>query len=174
MAQPSAVIFDLDQTLVDSTAALSLRSRRRWQQVYGLIPEFTLYDGIAELLETVQRQSLRVAIVTAAPTPYTTRVLRHFDIRSDVRVCYHDTQQHKPHPAPISLALERLGLNASQAISVGDHAKDIVASKRASVYSVAAAWGSDSIDSLRDASPDYWCDTPADLIDFLTSSTRDA
>lgn len=170
MAQPSAVIFDLDQTLVDSTAALSLRSRRRWQQVYGLIPEFTLYDRIAELLETVQRQSLRVAIVTAAPTPYTTRVLRHFDIRSDVRVCYHDTQQHKPHPAPISLALERLGLDASQAISVGDHAKDIVASRAASVFAVAAAWGSDSPDDLRNADADHWCDTVDELTAFLTAT----
>lgn len=172
--KPFAVIFDLDQTLVDSTAALALRRQRRWPQVYGLIPQFSLYENISDVLALVEELRLRTAIVTASPSSYATRVLDHFGIRCDVKVCYHDTSLHKPNPAPISLALERLELNARQVISVGDDAKDIVASKRASVLSVAAAWGSDSIESLRDASPDHWCDTPADLIDFLTSATQDA
>ena len=40
MSVPIGVIFDLDQTLIDSSIAETERKRRNWKGVYELIPKF--------------------------------------------------------------------------------------------------------------------------------------
>ena len=44
------IIFDLDQTLVDSNVAKPYRSAHNWSIVYSLIPKFILYTVIVSLL----------------------------------------------------------------------------------------------------------------------------
>ena len=41
----NCLIFDLDNTLVDTSLALSARRKRAWQEVYSRIPLF-LYLGV--------------------------------------------------------------------------------------------------------------------------------
>ena len=64
-------------------------------------------------------------------------------------VCYHDTAQHKPHPAPFIEAANRLRITAKDCWAVGDEPKDIIAAKKADMYTVAALWGSLDKESLK-------------------------
>src|SRR5213080_1443485 len=114
------VIIDLDLTLVDSQAAESLRRARRWPQVYELIPQFTVYDGIHDLVADLTIAKIPICVVTSSPRSYCERTLKHFEWTGVETVCYHDTTLHKPNPAPILLALKKLQLQPAQALSVGD------------------------------------------------------
>lgn len=72
----------------------------------------------------------------------------------DVMVCYHDTTQHKPRPAPFIEDVNRLKIAARDCWAIGDDPKDIIASKAAGLYAVAALWGSLDKESLKSAKPD--------------------
>ncbi len=135
------IIFDLDQTIVDSSIAEKYRSTRSWDKVYELIPNMSLYDGIYELISNLQKNGIKVAIVTSSPKPYCTKVLKHFNIKDVETVCYHDTYMHKPHPEPIIKLLELMKVNSEDAFSIGDDDKDITASLSANVRCGLALWG---------------------------------
>lgn len=49
------IIFDMDLTLVDTTCLEESRHSRNWNQAYNLIPQTTMYDGIAEVLEIIRK-----------------------------------------------------------------------------------------------------------------------
>ncbi len=167
-----AVIIDLDLTLVDSSSALHLRRQRRWSDVYRAIASFSMYHGVRELLSALNERDVPVCIVTSSPRSYCERVLQHFDITCASSVCYHDTRQHKPHPAPILLALQRLGVHAERAVSIGDEPRDIVASRAADVTAIAALWGASDPSTLLATEPDAAFETPGELQSHLCSLFR--
>ena len=160
---PRAVIFDLDLTLVDSSAAAALRKARQWQDVYPLIPQFPVYAGINELLKWLAKEGVPVAIATTSPRPYCTRVLAHNEWAFQATTCYHDTNNHKPHPDPITRTVKLLGVDPARVLSVGDDPKDIQASRSAGVVAVAACWGCEVGVDLNEHRPDHLCETVADL-----------
>jgi HAD superfamily hydrolase (TIGR01662 family) len=148
-----AIIFDLDQTLVDSHHIEHLRRSRQWSIVYQKIPTISMYDGINEILSITRNRGINLAIVSSSPSSYVQRVVRHFGWSFDVIVCYHDTTQHKPHPAPFIEVVNRLKITAKDCWAVGDEPKDIIAAKAAGMYAVAALWGSLSKESLKKTKP---------------------
>ena len=166
------VLFDLDLTLINSMAAEPLRRQRRWQQVYALIPLLVPYPGINELLTDLHVLEATLGIVTSTPRSYCQRVIRQWRWPIDASVCYHDTRRHKPDPAPFQEALSRLNTTAAHAISVGDSASDVIASKRAGICSVAALWGALDHTELLLAKPDIVCESVADLRKILLSRVQ--
>jgi HAD superfamily hydrolase (TIGR01549 family) len=167
------VIFDLDLTLIDSREAEVLRSRRNWKAVYKMIPKLQPYHGIPELLQHIKSKNIKSSIVTSSPTPYCSRVIKHWNWEVDTVVCYHDTIKHKPHPAPMIEALKRLSLPKENVWTVGDDPKDIASSRAAGMKSVAAIWGCQDIDALLSAKPDFACSNPNELIELIDRYTPD-
>ena len=74
-------------------------------------------------------------------------------------VCYHDTALHKPHPEPFIEASHRLKIVEKDCWAVGDHPNDIIAAKRAGMFSVGALWGSLCKEALKSEKPDLIVDT---------------
>src|SRR3954469_6989045 len=72
-----AVLFDLDQTLIDSRAVEHLRDRRQWHAIYPQIPNLPPYPGIPELLSELATKGVPICVITSAPRPYCQRVLAH-------------------------------------------------------------------------------------------------
>jgi HAD superfamily hydrolase (TIGR01549 family) len=138
---PRAVIFDLDQTLVDSRALEDLRDSSRWREAIGRVSETVAYEGINELLLWLRSRSIKVGIVTNAPSNYCRAVLNHHSWQFDSTICWHDTAKHKPDPEPFLAALDRMNLSAAHTISVGDHVNDLLASSSARVTAYLATWG---------------------------------
>lgn len=131
------IIFDMDLTLVDTTCLEESRHSRNWNQAYNLIPQTTMYDGIAEVLEIIRKNNIKTTIVSTSPRPYIERLIKYYDIPAQYIVGYHDAQPIKPHPAPMLKALEMMGVSAKETISFGDRAIDIQASNAAEIESVA-------------------------------------
>ena len=99
--------------------------------------------GMLPVLERLRGEGRRLGIVTAK---HHRTVQLAFDVLPlgpffDVVVAAEDTERHKPDPAPIVYALERLGAARQDAAYVGDAPFDVAAAKAAGVYAVAVTWG---------------------------------
>lgn len=161
------VIFDLDQTLVDSQLAEPMRRAREWQGVYRLIPKFSVYDGILDVLARLRAKAVPVAVVTSSPRTYCERVIRHWRFDIPILVGYHDTARRKPFPDPVIKALTMGKCSREEAVHVGDLPRDTEAAKAAGVVAIGALWGALDRESLIGSEPDILCETVGDLWQFL-------
>jgi N-acetyl-D-muramate 6-phosphate phosphatase len=103
----------------------------------------TLFPGIPELLELLERRGRPWGIVTNKPERMTEPLLQKLGLsrRMCCAVSGDTLPQRKPHPAPLLLACERGGVEPSRSIYVGDDARDIVAGRAAGMTTIAAAYG---------------------------------
>ncbi|MGB0662277.1 MAG: HAD-IA family hydrolase [Pontibacterium sp.] len=101
------------------------------------------FDGLGELLDWFDQHKVPWGIITNKPERFTTPLLEGFGIdkRSHITLCPEHVSQPKPHPEPMWLASKTLGLEASDCIYVGDHARDIESGKAANMMTIAALWG---------------------------------
>lgn len=165
------VIFDLDQTLIDTSVAAFARKNRNWQQVYSLIPSFVLYNGIADVFKYIRNEGIRVCIVTNSPGSYAKKVLQHHNIPYDHLVDYFSVSLRKPNPEAIFKAKSLLECDCESLVSFGDSPIDIEASKRSGVTSVACFWGTDQRELLLESNPDFSIYSPIEMIDLFRKNS---
>ena len=161
-------IFDLDNTLVDTSLALSARNRRAWQEVYSLIPRFALYDGMRELCDLIKNKNYNTCIVSTSPKRYVEKVVRFFDLPFANIIGFHDAKI-KPAPDAMILALSTMGANPLETISFGDKCNDVIASNNAGIPSAACLWGSDEKERLLQMPSTYRFISPKEVCRFLSS-----
>lgn len=125
------------------------------------------YPGVVAVLQAFGAAEIPMAVVTskiawgATEELTSSGLLRYFHsvIGAD------DTDLHKPDPAPVYEALDRLLIEAGPAVLfVGDSPADIWAARNAGVRSVAALWGTLDAELLLDAMPDYTAKTPGEVL----------
>lgn len=126
-----------------------------------------LYDGIQEVMEAFQAAPILQAVVSAKTKEQyqIDFVEKGLDQYMAAAVLADDTQKHKPDPEPLLECLKRLGINAADALYVGDGLSDYQAARNAGMDFGYAKWGSVSGDSI-DA-PDYVFEEPKDLLKLL-------
>jgi HAD superfamily hydrolase (TIGR01509 family) len=163
------ILFDLDFTLIDSRSIVQLRQTRQQHAAYAMIPQLVAYPGISELLRELNQRQIPIAIVTSSRKPFCDRIIAQQQWSIDIVVSRQDVRSPKPHPAGISIALERLGVKAGDAVMVGDSADDIAAARSVGVYSIGALWGCQTPELLIATNPDKLCMTVRNLHDFLIS-----
>lgn len=135
------IIFDLDQTLVDTTLAEPYRSKRDWNGAFSVLPQCMVYEGLEQVFGIIRKYNIKTCIVSTSPKPYVQKAVELFNIPVDYIVAYHDAKPIKPHPAPMLKALELLQCQPKDAISFGDRVIDIQASNAAGIESIACFWG---------------------------------
>ena len=122
-----------------------LRYRQRFLDAYAqqIAVETTLFDGMADLLESLEQRRIAWGIVTNKPRYLSERLLIALGLqqRCAVLVCPEDVRQAKPDPEPMFLAANQLGIAADQIVYVGDHPRDIDAGRAAQMPTVLAAYG---------------------------------
>ena len=80
-----------------------------------------------------------------------------------VLVTLEDTEEHKPDPAPLLLAVERMGCTPAEAVYVGDAVVDVQAARRAGMAAVGVTWAAGARSDVVAARPDVVADTVDDL-----------
>lgn len=161
------LIFDLDQTLIDTSSAEQFRKSGQWGKAYSAIPDFVLYEGLNDLFEYLAENGYNICIVTTSPSDYCRRVLAHWGIPHNYKICYHDVKKRKPDPESFLKALQYLKAKPEEVLSFGDRAIDIEASKAAKIPSVACLWGSAESQLLLAAKPEYTVKTPAEALELI-------
>ena len=140
----------------------------RWvRYVNEYSPGAQPYDGIDELLAFAREKGLKQGIASSKRRKqYGIDMGRHgYDRLMDAAVLCEDTELHKPDPAPLLECLHRLGVEAGDALYMGDARSDMVAARAAGMDFAYASWG--SFFPMERSEPDYYLDHPTDLIGFL-------
>lgn len=121
----------------------------------------------ATLMELVKQQ-IRLGIVSDAPAREAWLRLCYIGYHHifDVVVTYDDTGERKPSPRPFLLALQRLGVQPSEAIMVGDWVeRDIVGAKQVGMLTAFARYG--DVFGTQQVEADYVLDDIKDLLDII-------
>lgn len=147
------------------------------EHYYSLARDIQPYPGVVAVLEAFQHAELPMAVVTskiawgATEELTSSGLLRYFHsvVGAD------DTDLHKPDPAPVFEALDRLLIDATpKVVFVGDSPADIWAAKNAGVTSIAALWGTLDVELLLDATPDHTARTPGDVLAIIAGEGGDS
>jgi pyrophosphatase PpaX len=131
------------------------------------------FDGTSETLLALRQRSYRLGVVTSKALRGTQLSLEACGLATesfDVLVTSDEPIPHKPDPAPLNLALARLGESARDAVYVGDSVWDIRAGRAAGMRTVAALWGPFSSGELAAERPHFMLDGIRDLLDLLPGS----
>jgi pyrophosphatase PpaX len=125
-----------------------------------------IYPGIAEVVREIKARGHPTGLVTSKNRPGAVRGLKLVGLESylDVLVCADDVTHPKPHPEPVEKAVAQLGADPMTTVFVGDSIHDMVAGRAAGVLTAAVLWGPFRRAHLEDARPDFWLETPAELL----------
>lgn len=160
------IIFDFDQTLVDTSTTEHLREARRWKEVNRCLTGLYPYPEITELIVELRSFGQELAIVTNSPDMIPRHFVHRYGWPIAVILGYHQVPRtrRKPDPTSLLLALEQSEVSSeSTSFHIGDTAEDTVASKRAGVVAIGAGWGCKDISRLRESDPDHMFMSVADL-----------
>lgn len=117
------------------------------------------FPNVEETLSRLRQVGVKIAVVTSKRRPSVEMAIETFPELGEVSdhfVTMEDTEEHKPHPAPLLKGLELLGdVPVSEAAYVGDSPHDVEAARAAGLTSVAVSWGAFSEEALRNVKPDY-------------------
>jgi len=128
-----------------------------------------LIDGARELLHGLTSRGLATGIVTSGGRERVSRELEHHGLASHVHACVYgcDVKEKKPHPEGLLRCLDLLGINANEAVFVGDSPEDIDMARNAGVYSIAVAGGYPNLDALIASKADHFADSLRGVMDAI-------
>ena len=127
----------------------------RWLELYAR-ERSQLLPGAADGLVRLRERGLQLGLVTSGTRSRVERDLQRLEVGDffGVVVCGGDTANRKPHPEPLLVALDRLGVAAGDAAYVGDSPEDVAMSRAARVYSIGIPGGFPNHAALAAAGPD--------------------
>ncbi|KOG53379.1 HAD family hydrolase [Streptomyces griseoflavus] len=129
-------------------------------------------DGAADLLRACAKRGWTVVLASSAHGPELAAMRRALDAEDAITAVTgsDDVSASKPAPDLVKSALEHSGVNADEAVFIGDTVWDVRASHRAGVPCLAVLSGGYPEHDLREAGAYEVYDGPADLAERLDSS----
>lgn len=133
------------------------------------------FRGVAEMLTWLRARQVRLGVVTSKLRDATERGLQACGLALDwfdVLVTASEPVPHKPDPAPVRLALERMGESPSEAAFVGDSIWDVRSGRGAGVRTAAALWGPVDRRSLEAENPDHLLERVEEVRELVDGAER--
>lgn len=129
----------------------------------------TSYDAVVETLEELHKLGVKMAIVSTKSRESLARGLKVLCAEQffDVIVGLDDVEHVKPHPEPVLLALQKLGIEKEEAIMIGDNSHDIEGGQNAGVRTAGVAWSAKGVDYLMSYEPTYMLHHMRDLLEIV-------
>lgn len=127
------------------------------------------YDGIVELLADLNKRGVKLCVLSNKPHAETVNVIETLFGKGYFDVILGQTEQIpiKPSPEGVYAILEKLGIDASQALYLGDTATDMKTGKGAGLFTVGALWGFRDYKELSDNHADAIIERPEELLEYL-------
>lgn len=121
--------------------SLRLEFLERYQA--GCAVHSHLYEGMAELLDDIEKGGLVWGVVTNKPVRFAEPIMQQLGLaeRCAVLICPDHVTRSKPDPEPLTLACQRLGLDPASVLFVGDDLRDIASGRDAGTRTVAVRYG---------------------------------
>jgi phosphoglycolate phosphatase len=124
------------------------------------------YPGIWEVLQHYKDRTK--VIVTNKSLEYTLAIvdgLQARDLFQHVEAP-RDTAELKPEPVMLERALAVLGADTKHTVMIGDSTNDVRAAQAAGIRACAVGYGYGNRERVSALQPDFYCETPHDLIDL--------
>ena len=127
------------------------------------------YDAVVETLEQLHTDGIKLAIVSTKSQEGLARGLKALGAGHlfEVIIGLDEVTHVKPHPEPVLLALEKLGVSQQEAIMIGDNSHDIEGGKNAGVRTAGVAWSAKGESFLQQFNPDYMLHHMSDLLEIV-------
>ena len=142
--------------------------RKLFDRYYGEVAEegSFLFPAVADTLGALHAKGLPLALVTNKPTPFVAPILASLDIAKYFTVVIggDDVKNKKPHPEPLLMVAEKLGLAPTELLFVGDSRNDIQAAKAAGCRSIGLTYGYNYGEPISQSEPDYIFDQFNELL----------
>lgn len=102
-----------------------------------------LFEGVDAMLSALEDAGTRWGIVTNKPEYLARDILPQlgWESRCAVLIGGDTLAEKKPHPLPLQVAAQRIGVAIEDCVYVGDDERDIIAARAARMPSIAALWG---------------------------------
>jgi len=128
------------------------------------------FDGIEQLLGELDKHAIPWGIITNKTEYLTFPVLKAAGLlaRAACVVCGDTLQQNKPHPAPVLLGCEIVGVRSEEVLMVGDDVRDLQAGQAAGTSTALATYGYLEPEILqRNLGGCHLIHHPADVLELL-------
>lgn len=127
------------------------------------------YEGIVEMLETLKKQGMKLAVLSNKPHLQTVDVVDTFFEKIGFEHVQGQQEgiPRKPDPTALCLIAERLGVTKEECIYVGDSEVDIQTGMAAEMTTVGVTWGFRDRDVLVACGAKPIIDRPEELITIV-------
>ena len=134
------------------------------------------FPHVQQVVRDLHEAGIRLGVVTTKIRPTTMKVLEMFDLYRymDAIVTVTDVTHPKPHAEPVLMALEKMGVDPSKALMVGDSPADIQSAQNAGVRAAAVAWSLKGEETLSTYKPDFMLHDMRDLYEVTGIGRREA
>jgi phosphoglycolate phosphatase len=132
--------------------------------------ENIVYDGIPDLLETLQNEDKGIHVVTSKPAPYANRIVDHFGLRRYVKqVIGPELNLKKSTKGEM---IERVLVQLPRVfkkdiVMIGDRKHDIIGAHQTGIDSIAVTYGHGSSSELTASNPTHLVSTVGELKTLL-------
>ena len=130
-----------------------------------------LFDGIAEAIDTLERDGWVLGIATGKSDRGLELALQGHGLRRRFATLQTaDRHPSKPHPSMLEQAMREAGAVAADTVMIGDTSYDIRMAHAAGVRAIGVSWGYHDADELREAGADAVAGHPGELADLCAAA----
>ncbi len=131
----------------------------------GTIP----YNGIPELLETLQSGLIPLAVLSNKPHPFTSAIVAQIFPGIDFKVVLGQLPgiPHKPDPTGALEIANLIGMLPADCTVIGDSTMDLETARNAGMKAIAVSWGFQDRERLLAAGAGQIAENPAELLAML-------
>lgn len=162
------LVMGLDALDLEHRLAKQADTLRRRRGVYAAT-EFVLIPGVDSMMQALNGR-YKLGLVTSRSRQDIERFLAGFPAIGealDVSCGLQDARRMKPHPRPVQLAAERLGVPISRCLMIGDTTTDIKAGRRAGAWTAGVLCGFGQHKELVRAGAHLVVPTTTDILRFV-------
>jgi phosphoglycolate phosphatase len=129
----------------------------------------TLFTGVGEGLDYLQKQSYRLGCVTNKARAFTMPLLDILGISKyfEVIICGDDLSVKKPDPLPLLTAARSVDADPTRSLMIGDSVSDVRAARAAGFQVICMSYGYNHGEDIRSHNPDAVINSLVELKQFL-------
>lgn len=134
----------------------------------NLLVETSLYPGISEMLDKLTEHNIILNVFSNKAHELALLVADKLLNKWDFNIVLGTGETpNKPNPQGANMILEKLNLQAREALFVGDTDVDMNTAKNANIRGIGVLWGFREQDELDSAGAHACISTPIDLVNYL-------